>query len=179
MAKFRFVVAGLAFVVTLALLFAGWNLYRTYGLVRPVERQVAQIPGVERVSVSVAGKTALVRVTLGAVDDLKSTYQSIQRTVSDRLGSQVIVELQGHSSPSLDRWWDEQQPLLYEDLEKSNFRDLVMALQNNAAEHHLRCRVTMDAAHIYVQASDERAYLYQVVPYRAIGHSLPSLDQRG
>ncbi|MDI3256287.1 MAG: hypothetical protein QJR01_00925 [Kyrpidia sp.] len=179
MARFRFLMAGLAFVVTLGGFIAGWNLYRAYGLIRPVERQVAQIPGVERATVSMQGKGAVVRVTLGAVDDLKSTYRTIQQVAAERLGPQTAVEVQGHSSPGLDRWWDEQQPLLYEDLEKSSFRDLVKALQDSAAGQHYQCRVTMDADRIYVQVSDQRSFLYQVVPYRTMGTALPSMDQKG
>ncbi|ADG06386.1 hypothetical protein [Kyrpidia tusciae] len=179
MSRFRFLVAGLAFVVTLGIFITGWNLYRTYGLIRPVEQQVQEIPGVEQVSVLLEGKGAVVRVTLGAVDDLKSTYWAIEQTATDRLGVQTTVEVRGHSSPALDRWWDEQQPLLYEDLEKSSFRDLVKALEDSAAKRQYQCRVTMDANRIYVQVSDQRSFLYQVVPYRMMGTALPSTAQKG
>lgn len=180
MAKFRILVAGLAFLVTLGVLVAGWSLYRTYGVIRPLERQLAQISGVERVSVSLEGKSALVTVSLGAVDDLKETYRAIQRVVLPKLGELAVIELQSRSSPPLDRWWDEQQPLLYEDLEKYNFRDLVRALQTSAAERQFQCRVTMDAYHIYVQVSHEGAFLYQVLPYRAFSTMLPgAVEQRG
>ncbi|MCY0870033.1 MAG: hypothetical protein OWT27_05525, partial [Firmicutes bacterium] len=80
MSRIRIFPAVSALILTFAILFGGFEVYRSYAVAQPLQTQLLRIPHVLSANVSMESSSA-VTVALGPVPDLQATYKAIERTV--------------------------------------------------------------------------------------------------
>jgi hypothetical protein len=150
----------------LIVLFGGWIMYRNYGLVRPLERELSSMAPVQHVNVVVNNQTKEIQVTLKKVPDLMTAYQSVKERVTSTLGNNVKIVIRDHRSKELIDLYQNYQPLIFEGIAKGNYTSMIDTLKRRAANDGItNARITMDKNNIYIQLEKGSDYLYEIVPY--------------
>jgi hypothetical protein len=152
-------------VTALIVFFGGWIMYRNYGLIRPLERDLSNMTPVQHVDVVVNNHTKEIRVTLKRVSDLMTAYQSVREKVANSLGADVNLVILDNRSKELSDFYQNDQPLIFESIAKGNYTSMIDALKRHAEKAGITARVTMDKNNIYIQLEKGANYLYEVVPY--------------
>jgi hypothetical protein len=164
LSRIRLVPMILIAVVSLAILFSGWQAYQRFNLVNPLKLSLSKLAGVESVNVN-SGNPKVIQIKLGAVKDLQTTYDSIALTISGALGSSGSLEIQDNSDDKLRSAYESYQPIILEGLAKGNYTEMISTIDKLAIKNGINARITMDQHHVYVQLSAGRHYLYKVWSY--------------
>lgn len=165
MSRIRVVPTISALILTFAVLFGGYQVYKNYELVKPLESQLLAIHAVQSAHVLTTGQNPEVVVKLGKVSDLQATYRSIYADVTATLGTPVGIELQDHRTPALSQLYETMGQILYQGIARGDYMTMTESMQSFAAKAHVTCRITMNGQDIFVQLSKGNAYLYDIVPY--------------
>jgi hypothetical protein len=153
--------------VTLSLLFGGWELYRNFGLVRPLEDQLMAAGAVEKVESVVNGQQREIKVTMKQVPSLQTAYESIEKIVHDSLGPQVTIEIVDNHNEELAKTYRELQPTLYAGIAKGEFPTMIQNMQGQAKKDGVESNISMNDMFIFVELKKGDQYLYEVVPYKS------------
>ncbi|MCY0876611.1 MAG: hypothetical protein OWT28_10145 [Firmicutes bacterium] len=165
MSRIRILPTISALILTFAILFGGFQVYKNYELVRPLVAQLRQIPSVLSVQVATTGQSPAVYLKLGPVSDLQTTYSTISTDVTNTLGTPVGIYLQDKSTPYLRNLYEFMQPTLRQDIAQSEYTRMIADLDQMAARDGVKARVTMNAQDIFIQLAKGNAYLYAIVSY--------------
>jgi len=168
MSRIRFVPVLVVMAITLSLLFGGWELYRTYGLVLPLEDQLKQNQAVTTVESVVNGQERTIKVALTAVEDLQTTYESLATTIEESLGQQVKIDLVDQRNDALKQAFREVQPILYGGMAKGEFSQMIDGASQKLQAAGYQPTITMNDQNIFVQIKDGDKYLYEVLPYNTM-----------
>lgn len=169
MSRIRVIPTLIVMVTALVVFFGGWLMYRNFGLVRPLERELSSTAPVQNVKVVVNNQTREVQVTVKKIPDLMTTYTAIKDKVSFTLGSDVKVTIMDHRSKELTDLYQNYQPLIFEGIAKGSYTSMIDSLKNRAEKDGIsNARITMDKNNIYIQLEKGSDYLYEVLPYREL-----------
>ncbi|MCI0184263.1 hypothetical protein MM817_02558 [Acidibacillus sp. S0AB] len=160
-----------ALLLTLIVLFGGLQVYRTYDVIQPLEDHLSHIPEVHDVQVNETSQTPSVTVSLGPVQDLQTTYMQIQSDVASSLGGPINIILKDHPSKVLTNVFENIQPILNQGIAQGMYVSMIKELDASAKEQHVQCTVTMNSQDIFIQLTQNKNYLYSIVPYtnKALG----------
>ncbi len=167
MSRIRIVPILVIMSIALSVLFGGWELYRQFGLVAPLEQQLADNKAVSGVESVVKGQEREIQITLNKVDDLQDTYVGIEQTVQESLGKQAAIKLVDKRQEELKDTYQSIQPILYAGMAKGDFPKMINDVNKQATKAGLTAKVSMNDQFIFVQlekAADQ--YLYEVLPYK-------------
>jgi hypothetical protein len=153
-----------ALILTFAILFGGFEVYRSYAVAQPLQTQLLRIPHVLSASVSMENSSA-VTVSLGPVPDLQTTYKAIERTIVATTGGGLPIILKDHQTAQLDTAWEALNPIIYQGEADGRFTAMISGFERAAKARGLTARVTMDANDIFVQLARGDAYIYKILPY--------------
>lgn len=166
MFKIRWVRAMSIMLIALAVLFGGWSLYRTFGLMRPLQAELLSNPVVSNVEFAPGNKNRELTLTLKQVDDLRKTYHTLSNVVINTLGTDAVIHIEGHPSPELQNFYESLEPTIYEGIAKKNYSEMIDTLQKESKSKGITlCKVTMDRQNFYIQLGKGSDFLYQVVSY--------------
>lgn len=164
MSRIRLIPMILIVLLCLGILFGGWQAYKRFNMVEPLKTQLATVPGVKNVEVNV-GNPSSIKVKLGAVDDLQTTYKAIETKVSGSLGSSQSVQIVDNRNQTLGKAWEDLSPIVYEYGKKGNYTEMIAAVEKSAAAKGIQATVTMDTHNVYIQLAQGSHDLYDVWPY--------------
>jgi len=173
MSRVRLVPIVVILVITLGILFGGWQAYRQFQLVQPLQTNIGKIHGVQTVQFQ-PGNSAVIDVHLGPFNklvngDLQQTYVAITKQITGSLGTSESIAIYDHSNTKLTTAFESYEPALHEGLVKGNYTEMIATLTAKAKASGINAIITMDDARVYVQLSDGPYYLYYIRP-------LPSLQ---
>lgn len=152
--------------VTLSLLFGGWELYRNFGLVRPLEDQLMAAGTVQKVESIVNGQERAIKVTMKQVPDLQAAYEGVEKIVHDSLGTYVTIDLADNREGALEKTYRDLQPTLYAGIAKGEFPAMIENMGAQAKQAGVESKISMNDEHIFVELKKDGKYLYEVVPYQ-------------
>ncbi|MCL6444249.1 MAG: hypothetical protein K6T83_12480 [Alicyclobacillus sp.] len=164
MSRVRLVPVVFIVILSLAVLFTGWRVYMHFNLISPLQTQVSSIQGVKSVQV-VSGNPPQISVTLGQVKDLQTTYQAIEQTVTQTLGTKVVIVLANGHNPKLMPAFESIEPLINQGIESGEYPRMIAEVERQARAAGLTARVTMDKHNIYVQLAKGTQQFYDVWPF--------------
>jgi hypothetical protein len=164
MSRIRLVPVIFILVISLAILFAGWQAYRRFNLVNPLKSELQQVTGVKSVQIE-TGNPSVIDIQLNPVKDLQTTYIEISHVVAGTLGGQVDVNLLDNKDDELTSAMEDDQLILNDGLAKGNYIEMVASAEQKAAKQNIDARITMDEHNIYVQLTKGNHYLYKVEKY--------------
>lgn len=151
--------------LTVSLLFGGWELYRNFGLVRPLEQQLMADKAVTQVESVVNGSERAIKIHLKPVDDLQSTYDNLEQIVQKQIGPDVQIELVDQRQDALNRAYRSVQPVLYSGIAKGDFTNMIAQTEQELKAQGYQSKVSLNDHNIFVQIEKDGKYLYQVLPY--------------
>jgi hypothetical protein len=166
MPHFRPLVALFALALTLSVLFGGWMVYRSYGIVKPVQDALSHLPYVAAVHISPNDTAHSVEVALKPVNDLGAAYREILKIVQRYMGAGTAISITDQRSNALSTLYENEQPMIFEAIAKKNYTELVRQIAADSRHFGVQGKVTMDQNNIYIQLKKGENYLYDVVPYR-------------
>ncbi|MGZ4112090.1 MAG: hypothetical protein ACXVP5_06575 [Tumebacillaceae bacterium] len=168
MSRIRFVPIMLIFMVSLSVMFGGWELYRKFGLVGPLEQQLAADKNVTHVESVVNGQDREIKVTLKKVTDLQTTYEDLETIIGAQMGSQVKIDLVDDHTQDLKNVYRSIQPILYSGIAKGDFEAMIQEAEKAAKASGSQGEITMDDHNIYVNVQKNGHTLYEVLPYKLL-----------
>ncbi|MBE3583064.1 MAG: hypothetical protein IMX01_02985 [Limnochordaceae bacterium] len=165
------VVAGV-FLVVLAVALVGSRVYMQQNLVRPLERQLERVAGVEQVQV-VPGSPWSVDIQLGPGLNLPLTYAKIQHVVGSYLGGRVFqIHLQPAADSTLLVTYQQMQLWIQEALATGRFSQLPQALARVAQQKGAQdLGVWVDGQAVYVRFQQDKHWFYAVESRRVTAAS--------
>ena len=170
MSRVRLVPILLIAVITLAVLFGGWQAYQHYNLLQPLQTNLKRISGVQ--SVEIWTKGSRVTVKLGPVNtlqnhDLQQTYRAIEANIQNALGTGETPEVTSEDTPSatLQSAMESYYMILRESVQKGDFVEMVPQVETLAAKAGITAKITMDDHNFYIQLSKGSSYLYEIMAY--------------
>lgn len=163
MSRIRLVPMIFIVLVSLGILFAGWQAYKRFNLVNPLKSELQAVTGVKTVDVNV-GNPSVIKVKLGPVDDLETTYISIVNTVSGALGNSPSLKIVDNRDKALVDTYENLFPYLYQGINNGTYVEMISQFEQRASKAGVQAKVTMDAHSVYVQMTHGDHYLYDVLP---------------
>jgi uncharacterized membrane protein (UPF0136 family) len=160
MSRIRLVPIVLVAIVSLAILFGGWQFYQRYSVVKPLQTDLRTIKGVKSLDVQ-PGNPNAINVTLGTVEILKKAQQELH--------GPVTISVSGNSNSALKKEYEDIQPTLMEGVAKGNFTEMIAKVTQMSKDKGIQARVTMDSQDIFVQMSKGKNHLYSILPYNLQG----------
>jgi hypothetical protein len=165
MQRIRLVPLILIALVTLAVLFGGYQAYQRFNVIDPLEAQLKAVHGVQDVQVQ-TGNPGRIRVELGPVKDLQMTYTELVHTVTQLMGgSETIVIVDNPDDTLRTAYENFVAPMVSEGIAKGNYMEMISSVEGKAQSLGITARVTMDEHNIYIQLANGSHYLYHVTPY--------------
>jgi hypothetical protein len=164
MQRIRLVPVIVMAIVTLAVLLGGYQAYQRFYMIDPLTAQLKTVDGVETVQVQ-TGHPVTVRVELGPVQDLQTTYEDVSRTVTQAVGSAGSIVLVDHADAALRNAYESLLPYVLEGVAKGDYAEMMDTVRAKAQKMGIQARITMDERNIYIQLSQGDHYLYRVMPY--------------
>lgn len=161
--EFRVVLAILALVVVLGLLWGGFTLYNKLGIEEPLIKDLQAIEAISDVSIT-KNKIYVIEVKMGKVEDIQSVYDSLITTIESKLGEEeyklVIIDKE---NKVLKDWYKELQPAIYQALANNEFMWLDERLAKTFKDG-VRSNLFVDEKNLYIQLFNDDAYMYKVLP---------------
>lgn len=170
MSRIRLVPMIFIVLISLGILFAGWQAYKRFNLVNPLKSELQAVTGVKTVDVNV-GNPSVIKIKLGPVDDLQTTYDSIENTVSGALGSSGSLRIVDNRDKTLQNVYEDLSPYLYQGIANGSYVEMIAQVEQKAQKAGIDAKITMDKTSVYVQMTHGDHYLYDVLPLHQGGAS--------
>lgn len=140
----RWAWGALAALFTFGLLWGGLWVYRVWAIARPLEAQLAQIPGVENPQVRWQGQDLVITLSLAPGASLGPLLDAVEEKAQARVKAPFRVVFRDNPTPRLEAFYHELNPILREGLATGAFTEM-------AARVEARGRETEDmAASVYI-----------------------------
>jgi hypothetical protein len=152
-------------ILTFIVLFGGYQIYRNFEVVQPLQVQLKQIHAVISARVVTVAQNPTVVVKLGEVSNLQTTYTQIQNVIVNNLGNLIPISIIDKRSAALKTAYEQMQPILFQGIAHGNYVSMISSFQKACQLHHIQCKLSMNNQYIFVQVTQQNSYLYDVVPY--------------
>ncbi len=161
---FKWELAALIAVLTLALLSAGYYVYHSFGVKRPLENVLKGDPDILSLKLVESKGTTDIVVEIGEISDLRETYTRLRGLAEDKLGPKISVSIKDTRDEDLQDAYHAVHYYLEEAATRGNFGEMIRSSQVALEERRLdEFNVTVDKERIYVQMGKNGAYLYEVL----------------
>lgn len=171
MSRVRLIPIVFIVLITLAVLFGGFQAYRHLNFINPLQSQIEKNSAVQSVQI-VSGTPGVVRVVLKPVSqlnnqDLQTTYHNLTNAVRSAVGGSIALNIEDHRNAALYDDYESMQPTILEGLRDGTYKEMIASVDKLAAGDHIQARITMDQQDLFVQLWTNSHYLYDVIPYQA------------
>ena len=149
-----------------AVLFGGWYIYRHVGLSTPLQQKIGNISGVKEVNLSVTNREVNVDLDLQSNADLRQVYSQLVQASSKITGTrQLHVAITNSSSTELDTWWANELFAVAQAMETKQYADIPKTLNEDKSKlQGLQITAEMDDENVYVQLKTANASKFIVLP---------------
>lgn len=160
---FKIEMAVLAFALTLSLFLAGFYLYRTYWVDKPLHQAIQNLSGVDKVELKRIDRTTVLTIWLKEKADLKQTYSEVERLAAEFLGDKpYIIDLKDSPDPELNDLYKNLELAIYEGMAKDSFLWLESKMREEAAAIDAVSRLEVDEVNVYITLVRGENSLYRV-----------------
>lgn len=162
---FRIPVVLLATVLALGLFLGSRWIYYKYSYNEPLSQMLKANTAIESFSIDRRKPVIRIMVKLGAVKDIKHTYQNLQNNIQDILGPKPYqIDLQDNRDAPLKKIFYTSQFAIYEAIMQGNFREMAEFIEREASLQKSKATIFVDQNYIYLQIQHGNHYLYEVIP---------------
>jgi hypothetical protein len=161
----RIPVVLLATVLALVLFLGSRWIYYKYSYNEPLNQVLKANPAIESFSIDRRKPVIRIVVKLGAVEDIKHTYQNLQNNIQNILGNKPFqIDLQDNRDAPLKKIFYTSQFAIYEAIMQGNFREMAKCIERDASLQKSHATIFIDQNYIYLQMQHGNHYLYEVIP---------------
>jgi hypothetical protein len=165
MKKFKWYIALLAFILTMAVSVGGIYLRQRQMVNEPLLKRIGDYESVEAVNLLQKGDLLTVSVQLGYVQDLATIHRELSEEISRLLGRKNYrLELVDKRDESLDEAYVAVHLALFEGEQRGNFTEMgeqvARILNDMGMDEH---KLLVNDERIYFQARNGDKYLYEII----------------
>lgn len=143
--------AGLFFAV----LICGNFILKSLYVSGPFSNQLSGVKGIS----AIAFNKDKIEVTMNRVENIKTVYQEIQKTVGNK---NYIITLKDHPNNNLNNIAEKSEIVVFEALQCGNYTEMESSIGELAQKNDAIARVLMDRERIYLQLEQGDYFLYRV-----------------
>lgn len=162
----RIAAGAVALLVTLAALFGLQRWMFQTQTTAPLQSELERMPGVRKVSLDFAQSPGTVHVTLGRVNDIQTTYESLTTRV-DRLVPGATVDVVGLSDPRLSAAAQDLSFPIAQGLATGRFVAMRAGVLSAAQHDGVQARIYIDQQNVYLALYDQAHAAYFIYPREA------------
>ncbi|ASA22883.1 hypothetical protein [Paenibacillus donghaensis] len=156
--KLRLVPILLTSVLSAALLFGGWFLYRQFALQEPLQKIVSQYQGVKNSQISINRSEVTLKLDLQPGTKLRELMQYVSAEGKSVIeGRTLKLDVEQHSNALLDEYWDKAMFSVAEAMESRKYTlipsKLDMLKQQYSEYSDIVATTEIDEKNVYVSLS--------------------------
>lgn len=167
MKKPRILPVVLTIVLSAAVLFGGWSLYKQIAVASPLSDALNHVPGVIRSDKPDIGeKQVKVSVELSRDASLKEVYESMEEHGKQLAGGRKLeIAIQTVHDAKLEAVWQEAMFPIAEAMETKKYSEIPITMDRAAAGHNgVVAKAEMDNTNVYITLRNEKGAKYIVLP---------------
>ncbi|MFD1178769.1 hypothetical protein ACFQ3W_21060 [Paenibacillus puldeungensis] len=152
--------------ITAVVLFGGWFIYREWAIQSPLEKIVNKYEGVNHVQLNITPDEMGLKLELKPGTDIGGLVRQIEKDGEKLIGDRKLkLEVEDHSSPQLDKLWQESMFSIAQAMENKQYTEITNALkQMELAHKSVKATAVMDDDNVYVTLTDGTASKYVILP---------------
>lgn len=168
--KIKVVPLAVTVVVSAALLFGGWSVYRHFGIEKPLDQVAESVPGVESAEAKMTAGQVVLYVKLSTDADLVEVYRKVKREGAAQIGSKKLeLVVESDSSSKLDEAWSHSLFDVAEAMETRRYSGIRSAMEQLSERFPgVTAETDMDDDNVYIRLSDGQSAKYIVLPRQPI-----------
>ncbi|OUM96747.1 MAG: hypothetical protein A9Z00_03970 [Thermobacillus sp. ZCTH02-B1] len=166
MTSIRMVPVLLSALVSGALLFGGWFVYRHYAVEQPLAVTFSDIEGAEASNPVVTDDRVTVEIKLDGTASLAEVHRNIRERAADVLGGRKLeLVIRQERNEKLETIWSSALFAIAQAMETRRYADIPETLAGLEAVHPgLEAKAEMDESNVYITLKLEEAVKYVVLP---------------
>ncbi|AIQ64596.1 hypothetical protein PSTEL_17305 [Paenibacillus stellifer] len=167
--KLRLMPVLLTAVLTAAVLFGGWFLYREFAVQEPLEKIVSSYKGVNASQVSINRSEVNLKLDLQPGTKLRELVQYIETEGKTIIGSRTVkLDVTQHSNQTLDDYWNKALFSVAEAMESGKYTLIPETLNDLSKEFTgVQATTEIDDNNVYVSLSDGKESKFIILPRQA------------
>ncbi|MCJ8011042.1 hypothetical protein MUG84_04700 [Paenibacillus sp. KQZ6P-2] len=163
--KLRPIPIVLTVVISAALLFGGWFLYRQTTMQGPLQNIAKDYKGVNNAQFDINHNQINVKLDLKPDTNVSGLVNDITTEGKSVVGNRTLnFEFVDHSSDKLNHFWDTAMFSVAEAMDHKKYTDIPVKLQELAKDTGIKVQTEMDSKNVYISLSDGSASKYIVLP---------------
>ncbi|MBY9081690.1 hypothetical protein KIH86_04850 [Paenibacillus sp. HN-1] len=167
--KLRLMPVLLTAVLSAAVLFGGWFLYREFAVQEPLEKIVSSYQGVKTSQISINRDEVNLKLELQPGTKLRELVQYIETEGKPIIGSRAVkLDVTQHSNQTLDDYWSKALFSVAEAMESGKYTLIPETLNDLSKEFTAVTATTeIDENNVYVSLSDGKESKFIILPRQA------------
>ncbi|AHV98041.1 hypothetical protein [Paenibacillus sabinae] len=164
--KIRLIPTLLTALLSAALLFGGWFLYRQFAVQEPLEKIVSSYKGVNASHISINRNAVTLKLDLQPGTKLRELVQYINNEGESLIGSRTVnLDVVQHSNQTLDEYWDKAMFSVAEAMESRKYTIIPEKLKELSTQYkNVTATTEIDGNNVYVSLTDGKESKFIILP---------------
>ncbi|SET51059.1 hypothetical protein [Paenibacillus sp. NFR01] len=166
--KLRLMPVLLTVLLSAGLLFGGFYAYRQFAVQEPLEKVVSSYEGVKDSHISINRNEVTLKLDLAPGTKLRELVQYVQSEGGSALsGRSLKLDLEQHTSPLLDEYWNDALFSVAEAMESGKYTLIPAKLEGltlDAKYKEVTATTEIDETNVYVSLSDGKESKFIILP---------------
>ncbi|GIO30916.1 MULTISPECIES: hypothetical protein [Paenibacillus] len=163
--KLRPIPIAITVVISAALLFGGWFIYRQTTMQGPLQKIVQNYKGVNNAQFDISRNQINLKLDLKPDTNLSGLVNQITTQGKSVVGNRELnFDFVDHSSDKLNRFWDSAMFSVAEAMDNKKYTEIPAKLDQLAKDTGIKTQTEMDAKNVYIGLSDGEHSKFIVLP---------------
>ncbi|WP_308639179.1 hypothetical protein [Paenibacillus silvisoli] len=164
--KIRLIPTVLTAVISAGLLIGGWYVHRSVATVGPLERIVAETPGVIAGEPVIDRSSVTIALKLDRQANLRNIYDTIATKGEDMIGKRELkLDFEDNGSKELDDVWASILFDIAQAMDHRNYAEIPETMKDVQAKHAgIEASSEMDDVNVYITLKNSKSVKHIVLP---------------
>ncbi|MCL6602341.1 MAG: hypothetical protein K6T94_05635 [Paenibacillus sp.] len=164
--KLRLIPVLITSVLSLALMFGGWYLYRQFAIQEPLQKIVNSYEGVTKSHITINRDEVSLKLDLQPGTKLRELVQHITTEGKSVIGGRTLkLDVEQHSSEELDEIWDQAMFSVAEAMESRKYTLIPAKLEQLKGKYKgITTTTEIDDINVYVSLTNGKKSKFIILP---------------
>ncbi|MFD1774206.1 hypothetical protein [Paenibacillus rhizophilus] len=164
--KLRLMPVLLTALLSAALLFGGWFLYRQFVVQEPLEKIISSYKGVNTSHISINRNAVTLKLDLQPGTKLRELVQYINTEGKSAIGGRTVnLDVEQHSNQNLDEYWEKAMFSVAEAMESRKYTLIPETLKELSTQYtNVTATTEIDDKNVYVSLTDGKESKFIILP---------------
>jgi hypothetical protein len=164
--KIKFVPLAITVIVSIAVLFGGWHLYRDFAVEKPLNRVALSANGVQSAETVMTNEQVVLNLKLDANADLADIYRKLKREGATRIGDRKLtLNVKSATTGKLEEAWRSSLLDVAESMENRRYSGIREAMEKLSDRYPgIEAAIDLDEDNVYIRLKDGTAAKYILLP---------------